>query len=80
MVLGSESGFHTVNTPEMLSITSRLFAVFWTVFEKVLSQIDEKGRKQTIWNLLKNQQLFFAAAFQSLVLQAKNGAVQTFAR
>lgn len=59
VILGSEGGFHTVNMPKVLSISFRLLAVFWTVFEKVVSQVDEKVRKQFIWNILNNQQLFF---------------------
>lgn len=71
---------HTWNCNQKLFFDSMFISVFWTVFEKVVSQVDEKGRKQTVWNWLKNQQLFFAAAFQGLGLQAKNGAVQTFTR
>lgn len=70
VIFGSEGGFHTVNTPEVPSITFGLLAVFWTVFEKVVSQVDEKVRKPFVWNLQNNQQLFFAAAFQGLVLAA----------
>lgn len=59
VVFGSEGDFHTVKTPEVLSVAFRLFAVFRTVFEKVVSQVDKKVRKEFVWNLRNNQQLFF---------------------
>ena len=80
VIFGSECGLLTVNTLKVLSIAFRLFAVFWKQFEKVVSQVDEKVRKLFVWNMLNNQQLFFAAAFQGLVFVAGESCVaQTFA-